>query len=149
MFEPFDRALRRTVWHRAGSKTRMMLNLSVESGLIDLPKLFKKLFISIIFCLLGFAILSNRFLLLRQSRFSHTQQAGLHLPLDNPVQSHQGRRIILLATADERVSDLDQLARDFSEIATNAIQQPRVLFKLPTPLSLRPPTYILQSALNL
>jgi hypothetical protein len=117
---------------------------------LKLPKLLKKLSISIIFCLLGFAILSNRFFLLRQFRFPHNQQAGFHLPLDNAEQPR--RRTILIATTNEGDSELGQLARDSSAIETDlaiALQDFRVLFKFQTPVSLRPPTYILQSALNL
>jgi hypothetical protein len=126
------------------------LSSPAQSGLIELPKLLKKLSISIIFCLLGFAILSNRFFLLRQFRFPHNQQAGFHLPLDNAEQSRS--RTILLATTNEDLSELGQLARDSGEVETDspsALQDLRVLFKFPTAVLLRPPTYILQSALNL
>jgi hypothetical protein len=128
------------------------LSSPAQSDLVETPKFLKKVFISILFCLIGFAILSNRFFLLRQSRFSHSQRPGLHLPFENPVQSHTGGRIILLATAHEGTSDLDQLARGCSENEAsfaNAIQQHPVFSKSPTTLSLSPPTYILQSALNL
>jgi len=117
---------------------------------LKLPKLLKKLSISIIFCLLGFALQSNRFFLLRQFRFSHNQQAAFHLPLDNAEQSRS--RTILLATTNEDLSELGQLARDSGEVETDsptALQDLRVLFKFPTAVLLGPPTYILQSALNL
>jgi hypothetical protein len=128
----------------------MLLSSPAQSGLMKLPKLLKKLSIPIIFCLLGFAILSNRFLLLRQFRFSHHQQAGFHLPLDSAEQPRS--RTILLATTNEDLSELGQLARDSGEVETDspsALQDFRVPFKFQTPISLRPPTYILQSALNL
>jgi len=117
---------------------------------LKLPKLLKKLSIFIVLCLLGFALQSNRFFLLRQFRFSHNQQVAFHLPLDNAEQSRS--TTILLATTNEGDSDVGQLARDSSAIETDlaiALRDFRVLFKFQTPVSLRPPTYILQSALNL
>jgi hypothetical protein len=112
--------------------------------------LLKKLSLFVIFCFLAFAFLSNRFFLLGQWRFPHIQKAGFHGPLDNAERS-RGRTIVP-AAADEEVSDLRQLARASDGIETvfpSALQDRRVLFTFSRPVSLRPPTYILQSALNL
>ena len=72
------------------------------------------------------------------------------MPLDKAEQPRS--RTILLATTNEDLSELGQLARDSGEVETDlaiALRDFRVLFKFQTPVSLRPPTYILQSALNL
>jgi hypothetical protein len=129
-----------------------MLSLSAQRGLLVIAKLSKKLATSLILCLLGLAILSNRFFVLRQFTVRLNQNASFHLPIDNTTPSQAGKRTFLVAIPNEGVSDLQQLPRDAIGIKTDPEVAPRdfrVLCKFQTDLSSRPPTYILQSALNL
>jgi len=129
-----------------------MLNFSVQRDLFVLAKLSKKLATPLILCLLGVAILSNRFFVLRQFTVRLNQNASFYLPIDNTTQSQAGKRTFLIAIPNEGVSDLQHLPRDASGIKTDPGGAPRdspVLFKFQTDLSSGPPTYILQSALNL
>jgi hypothetical protein len=117
-----------------------------------LAKLSKKLATSLIVCLLGLAILSNRFLVLRQFTVKLNPNASLHLPIDNPTRSQAGKRTFLIAISNEGISDLQQLPRAAIVIKTDpggASRDSRVPFKFQTDISPSPPTYILQSALNL
>jgi hypothetical protein len=132
--------------------TKLMLSLSAQRGLLVLTKLSKKLATSLILCLLGLAILSNRFFVLRQFTVRLNQNASFHLPIDNTTPSQAGKRTFLIAMPNEGVSDVQQLPRDAigkktdPEVATRDF---RVLSKFETDLFSRPPAYILQSALNL
>jgi hypothetical protein len=114
--------------------------------------LIKKLATSIVLCLLGLAILSNRYLALRQFRLPLDQDVSFHLPVDTSRQSQPGRRTLLIATPNEGVSDPQLLSQDYLEIKKDAggpLQDSPGLFRLQTHLASRPPTYILQSVLNL
>ena len=115
-------------------------------------KLSKKLATPLILCLLGLAILSNRFYVLRQFTVRLNQNASFHLPIDSTTPSQAGKGTFLIAMPNEGVSDLQQHPRDAIGIKTDpggASRDSRVLSKLQTDLSSSPPTYILQSALNL
>ena len=132
--------------------TKPMLNFSAQRDLLVLAKLSKKLATSLILCLLGVAILSNRVFVLRQFTVRLNQNASFHLPIDNTTPSQAGKRTFLVAIPNEGVSDLQQLPRDAIGNKTDPGGAPRdswVLFKFQTDLSSGPPTYILQSALNL
>jgi hypothetical protein len=132
--------------------TKPMLNFSAQRDLLVLAKLSKKLAASLILCLLGVAILSNRVFVLRQFTVRLNQNASFHLPIDNTTPSQAGKRTFLIAIPNEGVSDLQQLPRDAIGIKTvpgGAQRNFRVLFEFQTDLSSRPPTYILQSSLNL
>jgi hypothetical protein len=129
-----------------------MLNFSAQRGLLVSAKLSKRLATPLILCLLGLAILSNRFFVLRQFTVRFNQNASFHLPIDNTTQSQAGKRTFLIAIPNEGVSDLQHLPRDAIGIKTDPGDAPRdsrVLFEFQTDLSSRPPAYILQSALNL
>jgi hypothetical protein len=131
---------------------KLMLSLSAQRGLLVSAKLSKRLATPLILCLLGLAILSNRFFVLRQFTVRFNQNASFHLPIDNTTPSQAGKRTFLIAIPNEGVSDLQHLPRDAIGIKTDpggAPRDSRVLFKFQTDLSSDPPTYILQSALNL
>jgi hypothetical protein len=128
------------------------LSSVAQFDLINLPKLSKKLATYLILCLLGLAISSNRSFLLRQIPHPLTQNASFHLPVDDTKQFPAGKRALLIAVADETVSDLFQVSQDSVAIETDlrsALSASRLPAKFQTPLSSRPPVYILQSALNL
>src|SRR6266498_5747001 len=132
--------------------TKPILSFSVQRGLLVSAKLSKRLSTPLILCLLGLAILSNRVFVLRQFTVRLNQNASFHLPIDNTTPSQAGKRTFLVAIPNEGVSDLQQLPRDAIGIKTDPGGAPRdswVLFKFQTDLSSGPPTYILQSALNL
>jgi hypothetical protein len=106
----------------------------------------------LILCLLGLAILSNRFFVLRQFTARLNQNATFHLASHNTTPPQTGKGTFFLATLNEDASDLQQLPRDAIGIKTvpgGAQRHFRVLFEFQTDLSSRPPTYILQSSLNL
>jgi hypothetical protein len=112
----------------------------------------KKIAANIFLCFLGIALLSNRFLLLRQPHFTIHQNASFHLPIDNAERPREGRRTLLIALTSEGAADLHEPARDAAEIerdSENTLHGSRFLHELHIPLSLRPPAYILQSALIL
>jgi hypothetical protein len=128
------------------------LNFSTPPGLIILEKLSKRLATTIILCLLGFAILSNRFYTLRQFTARFNQNASFYLPVDNPTPSQTDRRTFLIALPNEGVSDVQQLSRDSLEIKpipAGALGNSRILFGFHANVCVRPPAYILQSVLNL
>jgi hypothetical protein len=119
---------------------------------ICFSELSKKLATSLILCLLGLAILSNRFFVLRQFTGRLNQNASFHLPIDNTTPSQAGKRTFLIAISNEGISDLQQLPRGAIVIKTDpegASRDSRVPFKFQTKPSSSSPTYILQSALNL
>jgi hypothetical protein len=98
------------------------------------------------------ALSSNRFFLLRQFPHPLTQNASFHLPVDDTEQPPTGKRTLLIAIADETVSDLSQVSQ--GSVATEAdlrsgLSDFRLLLKFQPSFSSRPPVYILQSALNL
>lgn len=129
-----------------------MLYFSAQPGLIILAKLSKRLTTSLILCLLGLAILSNRFFILRQFTVRFNQSASFQQPVDNPARAQSGRRAFLIAIPNEGASDLQQLARDASEIGpgpAGALRHSLVPSRFQTVSSSRLPSYILQSALNL
>jgi hypothetical protein len=135
-----------------GDEADVELSLSAQRGLMALAKLIKRLATPLILCLLGLAILSNRFFVLRQFTVRLNQNASFHLPIDSTIPSQAGKRTFVIAIPNEGVSDLQQLPRDAIGNKTDPGVAPRdswVLFKFQTDLSSRPPTYILQSALNL
>src|SRR5919109_4892459 len=132
--------------------TKPMLSLSAQGGLLVLGKLSKKLAIALILCIFGVAILSNRFVVLRQFTLKLNQNGSFQLPIDNTTLPQAGNRTFLVAIPNEGVSDLQQLPRDAIGMKTNPGTVPRdsrVLFEFQPDLSSRPPTYILQSVLNL
>ena len=129
-----------------------VLNFSAQPDLIILAKLSKRLATSLILCLLGLAILSNRFFILRQFTVRFNQNASFKLPVGNTAPAQADRRAFLIAIPNEGASDLQQLARDVSEIRpepVGALRDSRVPFRFQTVSSSRLPSYILQSALNL
>lgn len=131
---------------------RSRLSSFAQFDLINLPKLSKKLATYLILCLLGLAISSNRLFLSRQFTHPLTQNASFHLPVDDTEQRPAGKRTLLIAVADETVSDLFQGSQHFVAIETDlrsALSDSRLPSKFQTPLSSRPAVYILQSALNL
>jgi hypothetical protein len=128
-----------------------MLNSSAQPGLIKLAKLNKRLATTLILCLLGVAILSNRFFSLRQFTVRLNQNVSFQLPVDSATPAQPDRKAFLIAVPNESVSDLQQLARDI-EIRPNpasTFRDSRVPSRFQTVPSSRLPSYILQSALNL
>ena len=131
---------------------KSMLSLSAQRDLLVVAKLSKRLTTTLILCLLGLAILSNRVFMLRQVTVRLNQNTGFHLPIDDTTPFQGGKRTFLVAVANEDVSDLLQLPRDAVGIKTDpgcAPRYSRIPFEFQTDLSSRPPTYILQCALNL
>jgi hypothetical protein len=128
-----------------------MLNSSALLGLMSLGKLNKRLATSLILCLLGVAILSNRFFSLRQFTVRLNQNVSFQLTRDNTTPAQPDRRAFLIAVLNEGVSDLQQLARDIEirPAPAGALSDSRVPFGFQTVSSSRLPSYILQSALNL
>jgi hypothetical protein len=128
------------------------LSFSPLPDLIILGKLIRKLTIPFIVCLLGVAILSNRFLMLRQFIVRLNHNVSFQLPVDNAKPWQADRRTFLVSLANEGIPDLQQLPRDAIRIKTDlggALRDSRVLFKFQTDLFSRPPSYILDSVLNL
>jgi len=105
----------------------------------------------IILCFLGLALLSNRLFVLRQLRASSNHNATFDLPVDTRSPSPSGKRIFLIATPNEGLSDLQQLSQDHIGNKTHpkSRQDSRDLFAFQNVLSSGPPAYIFQSALNL
>jgi hypothetical protein len=127
-----------------------ILSLSAQRGLIILAKLSKRLTTSLILCLLGVAILSNRFFVLRQFTVQLNQNASFNLPIHNTGSSD--KRTLYLAIPNESGSDLQQFPQDVIGINSDpesTHRDARVLSKFQTDLFSSPPTYIIQSALNL
>lgn len=128
-----------------------MLNCSARLGLIILAKLNKRLATALILCLLGVAILSNRFFSLRQFAVRFNQNVSFQLPVDSATPAQPDRRVFLIAVPNEGVSDLQQLAQDI-EIRPDPLgtfSDSCVPLRFQTVPSSRLPSYILQSALNL
>src|SRR5262245_10686920 len=128
-----------------------MLNSSAQLGLIILAKLNKRLATTLILCLLGVAILSNRFYGLRQFTVRLNPNASVQLPVDNATPGQPVRRAFLIAVPNEGGSDLQQLARalEIRPEPAGAFSDSHVPFRFQTVPSSRLPSYILQSALNL
>src|SRR5262245_29115849 len=128
-----------------------MLNSSAQLGLIILAKLNRRLATTLILCLLGVAILSNRFFGLRHFTVRLNQNVSFQLLVDSTTPAQPDRRAFLIAVPNEAVSDLQQLARDIEvrpdPVAT--LSDSRVPLRFQTVPSSRLPSYILQSALNL
>jgi hypothetical protein len=102
--------------------------------------------------LLGLAVLSNRAFALRQFAGSLHPTVRLDLPDDSTPPAEADSRISLLPVADEGVSELGQLPRNTAGIKTDAaatLRQSRISSNIQADLSSKPPTYILQSVLNL
>ena len=90
--------------------------------------------------------------MLRQFTVRLNQNANFHLASHNTTAPQTGKETFLLATLNEDAFDLQQLPRDAIGIKTvpgGAQRNFRVLFEFQTDLVSRPPTYILQSSLNL
>jgi hypothetical protein len=111
----------------------------------------RRLVTTLVLCLLGVAILSNRFFGLRQFAVRFNQNVSFQLPVDNttPVQSH--KRAFLIALPNEGIADLQQLARaiEIRPDSAIALSDSGVSLKFQIVPSPRLPSYILQSALNL
>jgi hypothetical protein len=102
--------------------------------------------------LLGLAVLSNRAFVLRQFAGSLHPAVRLDLPADGTSPGDADSRISLLPVADEGVSELAQLPRDTAGIKTDAeatLRHSRISSNIQTDVAAKPPTYILQSVLNL
>jgi hypothetical protein len=114
--------------------------------------LSKRLATSLILCLLGLAILSNRVFILRQFTVRLNQNASFQLPVDTTTPTQADRRALLIAIPNEGISDLQQLARNAIEIRPDPagpLSHSHVPFRFHTGFSPKLPSYIFQSALNL
>jgi hypothetical protein len=107
---------------------------------------------TLVVCVLGLAILSNRNSILRQFTVAVHPIASFHSPFDKnePVQAARGK--LLFTLPNEEVFDAQVLSRDpiagrgHSAFPFGAA---RASFTLHTEFLSTTPTYILQSALNL
>jgi len=111
----------------------------------------KRLATTLILCLLGVAILSNRFFGLRQFTVRLNQNASIQLPVDNTTPGQPNKRAFLIALPNEGIADLQQLARaiEIRPDSAIALSASRVSLKFQIVSFPRLPNYILQSALNL
>jgi hypothetical protein len=128
------------------------LNFANQHDLLLVAKLSKRPLTFHVLCVLGLTLLSGRAFALRQ--FSERFRAGatVRVPARDagPVQS--GKRILLLATPAEALSNLEQSPENPVEFALSPSETPRrsrTLFEFPTTLFSKPRAYIFQSALNL
>ena len=130
---------------------RRSVEISGTGGLIILAKLSRTLVTSVLLCFVGLTILSNRVFVLRQLRASPNHSAAFDLSVDTGNASHSGKRLFLIATPNEGLSDLQQLSRDHIGNKTHpgSPQDSRDYFAFPNLLSASSPVYIFQSALNL
>jgi hypothetical protein len=104
---------------------------------------------ALILCLFALAILSNRFFAVRQLEFPLNQELVFHFPIDNTKQSQQGRT--LLVAIPNEASELQQLSPVSIVIQKDAAEllQAHWVSRPQSHLSLKTPTYFLQSVLNL
>src|SRR5262245_44343715 len=128
-----------------------MLNSSAQLGLIILAKLNRRLATTLFLCVLGVAILSNRFFGLRQFTVRLNQNVSFQLPVDNTIPVQSDKRAFLIAVPNEGIADLQQLARaiETGPDSASALSHSLVSLKFQILPSPRLPSYILQSALNL
>jgi hypothetical protein len=128
------------------------LSFSAHGDLIILAKLTKKLATSLILCVVGLAVLSNRLFILRQFMVRLDQSASFHLPIESTGPAQSNKTTFAVAIASEGVSELQQPPRNGIEIKTDPgdeLRGSRIPFHIQTDLSSTPPPYILQSVLNL
>jgi hypothetical protein len=114
--------------------------------------LSKKVATFLVLCLVGLAVLSNRFFMLRQFTVRLNQNVSFHLPIESSGPAQAGKTTLGVALTNEGVSELQPPPRDAVEIKTDPrdeLRGSRIVANLPTDFSSRPPAYILQSVLNL
>jgi hypothetical protein len=114
--------------------------------------LSKRPLIFFVLCVLGLTLLSGRAFALRQ--FSERFRAGatVRVPVRDAAPTQNGKRILLLATAAEDLSNPDQSPENPVEFALSPSEAPRrsrTPAAFPTALFSKPRAYIFQSALNL
>jgi hypothetical protein len=118
----------------------------------DVAKLNKRSITPLILVLLGLAVLSNRVFALRQFTGTLNPIISLDLPADSTSPGEADSRTSLLPVADEGISEPAQLPRDAVGIkadAQAALRQSRISANIQAGVPSKPPTYILQSVLNL
>jgi hypothetical protein len=112
----------------------------------------KKLLAPLILSLLAIAVLSNRLFMLRQFTGKPSQTITVQLPSDKTAPSEAQPRSLLPPLSSEAVPELEESLRSGIVIITHAtgtLRERSVLPTLRARLSATPPTYILQSVLNL
>jgi hypothetical protein len=128
------------------------LNFVNQRDLLLVAKLSKRPLIFFVLCVLGLALLSGRAFALRQ--FSERFRAGatVRAPVRDAAPAQSGKRMLLLATPAEDLSNLEQSPENPMELALFPPETPRrsrIAAEFPTPLFSKPRAYIFQSALNL
>jgi hypothetical protein len=112
----------------------------------------KRLTSFLLFCLLCLSTLSNSFFSLRQFLVGPDSVIGFHVQADN-VTPFQFEGSIVVGSASEDMTHLEPIPgpaiRPEASAADNLNQNSRRFSRLQTDRSSRPPTYIVQSVLNL
>jgi hypothetical protein len=112
----------------------------------------KKSFAPLILCLLAIGVLSNRLFILRQFTVKPNQAVTVRLPSNSTAPSKAQPRSLLPPLSSEAAPELEESLRSGIAITTDAtgtVGERSTLPTLQTRLSATPPTYILQSVLNL
>jgi hypothetical protein len=110
-----------------------------------------KLAPTLFLCLIGLAILSNRFFVLRQFTGNLNQNSSFHLPIDNATPS-QYAWTLKASLANEDDSDPQQFPRYViveKTVAGDTLRHSWFGSRSHSYLSPRLPTYILQSSLTI
>ena len=108
----------------------------------------KRLTTSLLLCLLALAILSNRLLSLRQVAIAADSGTNVHQPVDYLTPSGFTGKFLVPA-APEDALDLQKLPPPSVRPAGDSFRDAWHLLRLESNTSPKPPSYILQSVLNL
>jgi hypothetical protein len=128
------------------------LNFVNQRDLLLVTNLSKRPLTFFVLCVLGLTLLSGRALALRQFTERFRAGATVRVPVRDAAPTQSGKRIPLLATPAEDLSNLDQSpenAMEFALFPSDAPRRSRIRSEFPTPFFSKPRAYIFQSALNL
>lgn len=136
-------------WHRPNVRQFSdPLSFWRQPVVIKLATVTKRLTTSLLLCLLTFAILSGRLVLLQQAAMAADSNTNVQQPVDYFTPSGFGGRF-LVPEALQDAFDLQKLAPPSVLAAGDLFRDAGQLLRLEINTCTKPPAYILQSVLNL